>query len=181
MAAPEPPVVVPAAPPPATTSANSPWRAFLASTFGLGFSPILPGTLAALVGFAWHWAWAAFGPPELLAASLGAGLVAAVGLNHVLTPFAVRRWQNEDPAQFTWDEVAGYLLAALLTSTLPWWPAATLAFVLFRALDMLKVWPASWIDRNLGGSWGIVLDDLVSAVYAALLVHAAAFLGWIPA
>jgi phosphatidylglycerophosphatase A len=181
VAAPEPPaVLIPPAPtvaPPRHLRA----RVFLASTFGLGLSPVLPGTCAALLGFAWHGLWAAYGPPELLAAGLGAGLVLAGGLNHVLTPFAVRHWGTADPAQFAWDEVAGYLLAALLTCGLPWWPAATLAFVLFRALDMLKVWPASWIDRRLHGPWGILLDDLVSAVFAAGLVHAVAWSGWIPA
>jgi phosphatidylglycerophosphatase A len=177
--APESEVAAPHVQPDAAAARGDGARVFLASTFGLGLSPVLPGTLAALVGFAWHWLWAAWGPPELLEAALGAGLVAAVGLNHVLTPFAVRRWGNADPSQFTWDEVAGYLLTALLTSRLPWWPAAALGFVLFRVLDMLKVWPASWIDRQLHGPWGIVLDDLVSAVYAAALVHAVARLGWL--
>jgi phosphatidylglycerophosphatase A len=179
VALPEPPVVARPAAPASVSAAGARARTFLASTFGLGLSPILPGTCAAAVGLAWHWAWAAHGPPELLAAALGGGLVAALGLNHVLTPFAVRRWGRPDPPQFTWDEVAGYLVAALLTSSLPWWPAALLAFVAFRVIDMVKVWPASVIDRRLHGPWGIVLDDVVSGIYAAAVVHGAALLGWL--
>ena len=154
-------------------------RAFLASAFGLGLSPILPGTCGALLGLGLHYALAAFASPLGVAVGLALGLVAATWLNHALTAFSVRHWGDDDPSAFVWDEVAGYLATALLVCWLPWWPFAPLGFVLFRVIDMLKVWPANVIDRRWHGPWGIVMDDFVSALYAAALVHLAARMGWV--
>lgn len=154
-------------------------RLLLASAFGLGLSPVLPGTCAALLGLGWHALLDAFLPTAGVAAGLAGGLALSAWLNHVLTPWAVAHFGSEDPSGFVWDEVAGYLLTALLTCWLPFAPAAPLGFVLFRALDMVKVWPASWIDRAWHGATGILVDDLVSATYAAGLVHAAFALGWV--
>lgn len=170
-----------AAPEPAPTrdARGDRGRALLASAFGLGLSPILPGTCAALLGLGFHALLAWTLPPWGVGVGLALGLGAACVLNQALTAFSVRRWGNEDPSQFVWDEIAGYLFTALLTVGLPWWPAAPLGFVLFRGLDMIKVWPASWIDRRWHGATGILLDDLVSAVYAAASVHLALRAGWI--
>ena len=160
---------------------STPGRALLASAFGLGLSPVLTGTCAALLGLAYHALLVRFAPGVAVPVGLAAGLLVSVVLNHRLTAFSVSHWGREDPSEFVWDEVAGYLVAALLTVNLPWWPFAPLAFGLFRVLDMLKVWPASWIDRQWHGAWGILLDDVVSAIYAAGLLQLAALQGWVGA
>lgn len=154
-------------------------RAFLASAFGLGLSPVLPGTCGALLGLGLHYVLAQVAAPTGVAIGLALGLLASAWLNHVLTAFSVRHWSDADPSEFVWDEVAGYLATALLTCWLPWWPYAPLAFVSFRVLDMIKVWPASLIDRRWHGPWGILLDDIVSACYAAALVHLVHIQGWL--
>jgi phosphatidylglycerophosphatase A len=154
-------------------------RALLASAFGLGLSPVLPGTCGALLGLGLHYVLVEVAAPTGVAIGLGVGLLVSAWLNHALTAFSVRHWADEDPSAFVWDEVAGYLATALLTCWLPWWPFAPLAFGLFRVLDMIKVWPASLIDRRWHGPWGILLDDIVSAGYAAAVVHVAAWQGWI--
>jgi phosphatidylglycerophosphatase A len=70
------------------------------------------------------------------------------------------------------DEVAGQWLALL--------PAAldlrlfAVAFLAFRFFDIVKVWPARAIDRDMKGGWGIVLDDIVAGLYAAALTYAVA-------
>lgn len=145
-------------------------RTWWASAFGLGLSPVLPGTCGALLGLALHGAAAAWLSVAGVAVVLGAGLAVSVVFNGLLEPFAVRRWGDADPAQFVWDEVAGYLATALLTVGLPFLPWGPAGFVAFRVLDMIKVWPASWIDRRWHGATGILVDDLVSAVYAAGLI-----------
>jgi phosphatidylglycerophosphatase A len=154
-------------------------RALLASAFGLGLSPVLPGTCGALLGLGLHYVLAAAAPPSGVAIGLGVGLLVSAWLNHALTAFSVRHWADDDPSAFVWDEVAGYLATALLTCWLPWWPFAPLAFGLFRVLDMIKVWPASLIDRRWHGPWGILLDDIVSACYAAAVVHLVHTQGWL--
>ncbi|HEY7817515.1 MAG TPA: phosphatidylglycerophosphatase A, partial [Vicinamibacteria bacterium] len=45
-------------------------------------------------------------------------------------------------------------------------------FLLFRIIDVIKIPPARQIDRSMHGPWGMVLDDIVSGVYAALVVYA---------
>ena len=73
-----------------------------------------------------------------------------------------------------WDEIAGMyvtLLAAAPTLT-----AWALGFLLFRAFDIVKPWPIRDLDHRLGGGSGIMLDDLVAALYAAILL---ALQGWL--
>jgi phosphatidylglycerophosphatase A len=40
-------------------------------------------------------------------------------------------------------------------------------FVLFRFFDIIKPWPISWIDKNITGGFGIMLDDVIAGVMAA--------------
>ena len=66
------------------------------------------------------------------------------------------------------DEIAGFLVTML------WVPFTLInvgiGFFLFRLLDILKPYPAGWIDRNLSGGWGIVLDDVAAGIYANLIL-----------
>jgi phosphatidylglycerophosphatase A len=49
-----------------------------------------------------------------------------------------------------------------------WWLLAALA--LFRLFDIWKPWPIAWFDRRVEGGLGIMLDDVLAAVYAAILL-----------
>jgi phosphatidylglycerophosphatase A len=51
-----------------------------------------------------------------------------------------------------------------------WW-ALLGAFLLFRLFDIWKPWPIAWFDRRVGGGFGIMLDDVLAAVYAALVLE----------
>lgn len=50
---------------------------------------------------------------------------------------------------------------------LAWW-AYAVAFLAFRAADIVKPFPANWCDRNVHGELGVMLDDLVAGLYAGL-------------
>lgn len=89
---------------------------------------------------------------------------------------------KKDPGQVVADETAGMALTILL---LPWGPLADvwsavftlgLAFVAFRVADIVKLWPAGALQRVAGG-WGILLDDLVAGVQAAVVVWGAVWAG----
>ena len=67
------------------------------------------------------------------------------------------------------DEVVGYLAATMFLQ--PTWVHALAAFVIFRALDVIKPFPAGYIDKNFPGGYGVVLDDVVSGIYSNLLVQ----------
>ncbi len=73
---------------------------------------------------------------------------------------------QDDAREIVIDEVAGQWIA-LVPAALAW-PDAVIAFLLFRATDILKPWPASWADRNIHGGLGVMADDVMAGVYAAL-------------
>jgi phosphatidylglycerophosphatase A len=50
--------------------------------------------------------------------------------------------------------------------------AYALAFLLFRIFDIWKPWPVRWADRHFKGGLGIMLDDLLAALYAVLVLSA---------
>jgi phosphatidylglycerophosphatase A len=132
---------------------------------GLGIDPIIVGHLI-------------FG---LAAAAVGVWAAAR----------AARFWRMKDPQQVVIDEVSGQHLAIILGATIPvWWRhafAATttypialinlhtalnwkyllLGFILFRVFDIWKPLPVRQAESWPGG-WGIMADDWVAGVYAAI-------------
>ena len=138
----------------------------LITWFGSGYIKPASGTwgsLAALpLGILLHWT---FGPILLGAIALmlyGIGVVA--GRIYLLTA------EHPDPDDFVLDEVVGQWLAlAAVPITIL---GVVLAFALFRLFDIVKPWPASWIDRNVHGALGVMSDDVVAGLYAAALVLA---------
>jgi phosphatidylglycerophosphatase A len=90
---------------------------------------------------------------------------------------------KKDPGSVVADETAGQAIAlvalpAAATGSF-WHLAATLAiaFVAFRVLDILKLWPANGLQKHPGG-WGILLDDLAAGVQALVVVQVAARVMW---
>jgi phosphatidylglycerophosphatase A len=144
---------------------------FIGSAFWLGLSPIAPGSFGALVGVAYAIAVFLLVPQGARPWAIGLGLVLVGVANHVLTPWAVGYWKDEDPKHFVLDEVAGYLVVPLLMPQGTLWEVAFWGFLLFRIFDVVKIPPARQIDRNLHGPWGIILDDIVSGLYGALAIY----------
>jgi phosphatidylglycerophosphatase A len=135
---------------------------FVAFGFGAGLAPRAPGTFGTLVAVlpAW-WCFSLPWPLRL-------GVVAAVAAVGVwICGSSARRLGVHDHPGIVLDEIAGLLLAALAVpqKSIFWF---ALAFVLFRIFDILKPWPIRDVDHRLGGGAGIMLDDLMAAVYAAV-------------
>lgn len=142
------------------------WLAtFVASVAYLGYSPLAPGTVGTLGALAVYW-W--FVPAEWYFVLGAAAASAAVGV--WAGGVAEEMWGKKDPGRVCVDEFAGYFVAvAFLPKTLAY---AVFAFVLFRAFDVLKPFPAGRSQR-LPGGWGIMADDVVAAVYANLVLQVA--------
>ncbi len=140
-------------------------RLLLATGLGAGYGPIAPGTWGSLLGVALHVALVkAGGWPAAIA---GTALASALGMWSAGA--AARRLGASDPGPVVIDEIAGQLLTLLF---LPLTPATLLAgFLVFRALDVVKPFPARRLEA-LPGASGIMADDLVAGVYANLLVRA---------
>ena len=69
------------------------------------------------------------------------------------------------------DEAAGMMLASLpLTVTMDW-ITITMCFVAFRIFDAIKIGPVGWLDKNIDGALGVMLDDIGAGLMAAILVY----------
>ena len=91
----------------------------------------------------------------------GAALGARNETGH--TPLHLAAAKN-DPKEIVIDEVAGQWLALAVVP--PDVLLYALGFLLFRAFDVMKPWPAGLIDRRLKSGLGVMLDDVAAAVYA---------------
>jgi phosphatidylglycerophosphatase A len=137
----------------------------IATWFGVGLSPVAPGTCASLAALPIAWAIRAAAGRAGLAA--GAALVFAAGC--WAAGAAAKASGVRDPAAVVVDEVAGQWLVVLAA---PFDPAAWAAgFVLFRLFDIWKPWPVRWADRQVKGGFGIMLDDILAAGYAVVVLE----------
>ncbi len=136
---------------------------FLAFGFGTGLAPFAPGTFGSLPGIALFWLTMGYGLYVQLAV-VAVLIVAGVWI----CGESARRLGIHDHGGIVWDEIAGmYLTLIVAPISVTGW---VLAFVLFRVMDIVKPWPIRDLDHRLGGGVGIMLDDLVAALYAAVLL-----------
>jgi phosphatidylglycerophosphatase A len=143
----------------------------IATWFGLGYVPKAPGTAGSLGAIAIAWLlheYAGTGP--LVFASLGIAL-AIPGI--WAAGFVAKEIGRKDPHIVVVDEVVGQWITLAGASHLNWksWLAA---FALFRLFDIWKPPPVRQLESLPGGT-GIVADDAMAGLYAALVLFAA---GW---
>jgi phosphatidylglycerophosphatase A len=136
---------------------------FLAFGFGSGAAPVAPGTFGTLAAV----------PIYLLLTLLPVwGYVAVVlgmlGVGIWLCHITSRDLGVHDHAGIVWDEIVGYLITMLAAAS--GWLWIVIGFALFRFFDILKPWPIAWLDRQVAGGLGIMLDDVLAGVYAGLVM-----------
>jgi phosphatidylglycerophosphatase A len=142
--------------------------ALISTWFGAGLLPIGPGTwgsAAALpIGFILMWLG---GPWALGIAILGVTIIGWWAAGEF-----VKALNAQDPPEIVVDEVVSQWLV-LMIAPLTWWGYLA-AFLIFRVFDTAKPWPIGWIDHNVDGAAGVMLDDFTAGAYAfatmALLV-----------
>jgi phosphatidylglycerophosphatase A len=141
----------------------------LAFGFGTGLAPFAPGTFGSLPGILLFWLTMDFGLYVQLAVAVAITLAGVW-----ICGESARRIGVHDHGGIVWDEIVGmYITLLVAPATLTGW---VLAFVFFRAADIVKPWPIRDLDHSIQGGLGIMLDDLVAALYAALLL---ALYGWL--
>ena len=137
----------------------------LAVGFGSGLVPRIPGTVGTLVGI----------PLVVVAAPLPIlGYLGLVAIFFILGIWLCRQTTRylgvHDHPVIVWDEVVGYMIA-MTGAPMNWWSIIA-GFVLFRLFDILKPWPIRWLDQNVEGGFGIMVDDAAAGIYTAMLMHA---------
>ncbi len=151
----------------------------LASFGGTGFLRPAPGTWGSAAALPFGWLLHGLGGPAALLAATGA--LFAAGLWAVAAE--ERQGSGKDPGWIVIDEVVGMWIALLPLSfglaaagaaawTFPW-PGWVGAFLAFRVFDIWKPGPVGWADRR-PGAMGVMLDDVIAGLFAAIAVAAAA-------
>lgn len=131
---------------------------------GSGLAPVAPGSVGSLVALVAYRFLPISGDSAALYALVGAGFLVGVAATGSLSSAA-----DPDPRRAVWDEFVGMWATCLwLPKAIPWLAAA---FFCFRALDIMKPWPARRLER-LPGGLGIMADDLVVGLYGAGLLNA---------
>jgi phosphatidylglycerophosphatase A len=129
----------------------------IATSLGVGYVPIAPGTFGSLAGLLVWWLL-----PQAPIVQASAVAVLFV-LGALSATQAEHHFKSTDPGPVVIDEVMGMVLTMLMN------PAgllsATLGFLWFRAFDIVKPYPAGKFERFPGG-WGIMADDAMAGVYA---------------
>jgi phosphatidylglycerophosphatase A len=134
---------------------------FLSSNAGLGYAPVASGTFGTLAGIPAYWLLAKL-PPALWLLTV----LAFFFLSCWVADVAGKIYGIVDDGRIVIDELIGYLVTIAL---LPFsWKTAILGFLLFRFFDIAKPQPARYFDRQIKNGYGVVLDDVVAGLYAAL-------------
>ena len=138
---------------------------FLAFGFGSGLAPKAPGTVGTLVAV----------PIYLLLAHANIWIYAGVGVVSFFAGIWLCGKSAEalgvhDHGGIVWDEFVGYWITMFMAPV--GWMWMILGFLLFRLLDILKPWPIKYIDKQVKGGLGIMLDDVLAGIMAALCIQA---------
>jgi len=151
----------------------------IATWFGSGLLPIAPGTWGSLAAFPFAYIISVYSGPYVLII----GTVALFFIGMSASNNVVKSAQEKDPGFIVVDEVVGQWIALLPLAflnhyfgpNLSYWvfaPIAAVAFLAFRIYDIWKPWPISYVDKNVPGGFGIMLDDVIAGFYALIITSA---------
>jgi len=154
---------------------------WIACGLGSGLTPRAQGTFGSLAAIL----------PWLLLRDLPI----AAWLVLIVASFALGVWACEvagrilgvaDHRSLVWDEFVGQWITLLPVALAPrlaggiasgvagveaWWPVVA-GFALFRLFDVWKPWPIAWFDRRVKGGLGVMLDDVIAGIFAAIVLQA---------
>lgn len=148
------------------------WQHFLALGFGSGLAPKAPGTFGTLVALPLVWLLSLAGTFWFVGF-----LVLGILLGIYVCGKTATDVGEHDHGAIVWDEIIGFTLTMLLVPI----SLTTLlvGFALFRFFDIVKPWPIRWFDQRVHGGFGIMLDDLLAALPALVILHSLVYLEWL--
>jgi phosphatidylglycerophosphatase A len=137
---------------------------FAATGAGSGFVPVMPGTAGTAAGVVLFFILSSLSLSLYLLTTVAFIFIAIWNAHQ-----AALYLQVKDPPQVVIDEIAGYLVTM---ASFPFtWPYVAAGFIIFRIFDIIKPYPAGWIDRKVPGGYGIVLDDVAAGIYANIVLQ----------
>ncbi|MBI3933516.1 MAG: phosphatidylglycerophosphatase A [Acidobacteria bacterium] len=157
---------------------------WLATGFGAGYLPVMPGTYGSAEGVVLYLGLASvFRGMTHGLWILCATILVLTGLSLWIISRALPHFSNDDPSAIVLDEVAGQAITLLgiafvhtdLSSS---WLAPAAGFLMFRALDALKPYPI-WKLGHRKGAMGVLADDVGAAIVAAGALYGLGRFGWV--
>lgn len=115
-------------------------------------------------------------------------------LGTYFTHYYIKDLDNKDPKEVVIDEVVGQMLVISLCALSALMVFETKLpehlngpiidfillflspFILFRLFDILKPWPINWLDQNIKGALGVMLDDIAAAIFAVVIHYVMVFI-----
>lgn len=153
-----------------TSTEQAKFPMFVATFFGAGLSPVAPGTVGSLAALPLAY--------FLLSVPTGSAMlaIAVLFLMGVWASNAVEAaLEQHDASLIVIDEVVGQCLVVVLLDVCLRGLVDTtllllLSFIAFRLFDIVKPWPVGWVDNEVEGGLGVMLDDAVAALLAVPFV-----------
>lgn len=144
---------------------------WVATWFGSGLIQPAPGTWGTLAALPFGIALLMFGgiPALLIAVAIcfPLGLWAAKHFERMV--------REKDSGMIVIDEAVGLWIAMIPAILTPY--SIGLAFVLFRLFDIFKPFPIGWLDKRVPGAMGVMIDDVLAGIYAALVLIFLRYIG----
>lgn len=137
---------------------------FFAFGFGSGLAPKAPGTFGTLAAIPIFWLIQDLSWPLYLS-----WLLVTFALGVYWCDKSAKQLGVHDHGGIVWDEFVGYWITMFLAPKSWWW--MLLGFLLFRLFDIVKPWPINWLDRKVGGGFGIMIDDVLAGIYAFVVLQ----------
>jgi phosphatidylglycerophosphatase A len=144
----------------------------LAFGFGSGLAPKAPGTFGTLAAI----------PLWLLLCQLSVSLYwSVIAVSVIVGIYVCGRASSKlgvhDHSGIVWDEFVGLWITFAFIE--PQLTSVIVGFLLFRLFDILKPWPISWLDKQVGAGIGIMIDDIVAGFFAAIVIVVISNLGFL--
>ena len=155
---------------PMTKKVWNPIAYCIAFGFGSGLMPFAPGTWGTLAAIPLYYLLSITLPVTYLSIT-GVCLVAGIWI----TDYVSKDMGIHDFGGIVWDEIVGFFITMFLV------PCSVITilvgFFLFRLFDIWKPWPIGWLDKSVQGGLGIMLDDVLAAIYANVVLHSLSSFG----
>ncbi|OGT40419.1 MAG: phosphatidylglycerophosphatase [Gammaproteobacteria bacterium RIFCSPHIGHO2_12_FULL_36_30] len=137
---------------------------FIACGFGFGTFPYFPGTIGTLL---------AIPLTIFLSRTTLQFYIVAVVLLFLIGMYVCnitnRDFGTDDHPAAIIDEIATFPIVMILIPMN--WYFLLIGFLLFRFFDIVKPFPIRWIDKNVHGGFGVMLDDLLAAIFSWIILH----------
>lgn len=135
----------------------------LATGFFSGYIPFAPGTFGSLLGIIFYilTEWISY-PIQIFI------FLIYIFLAYKSIPYALKIFKEEDPAKVVCDEIIGMWLSLIFFQVNLYQIA--IAFLIFRFFDILKPFPIRQIEKRVKGATGIILDDILAALYTKIVL-----------